>query len=74
MTKIPRDVAANFGGTQKFRAHHRRWLKRASKALAEARLGSAFSPAFLHVRQAQRALDKAIEATRVKNWEGRKRA
>ncbi len=72
--RIPRFIAAQFaGGAQEFRVNHRYALREALKALQNARLGCAYSPAFRAIQRANAAIDEAIEAARPGNWERKPR-
>jgi hypothetical protein len=67
--KIPRFITAQFpGGAQQFRVDHRHALREALRALRNARLGCAYSPAFKAIQRANEAIDEAIEAARPGNW------
>jgi hypothetical protein len=72
MSKIPRFISKQVGGAQVFRVLHRSALRDAVKALNNARMGCAYSPAYKAILKADAALKEAIEAARPVNWEKKK--
>lgn len=69
---IPRHIVETFGSARKFRAHHRESLRRAARALEEARRGCNYSPAVDDIHIAVTALSHALERTSPRLWENRR--
>lgn len=65
---LPRFIIGPYGSARKYRAAHRKRLKRIKVALDEARLGCAYTPAYRHLQIIQRELNLAIEACRPTKW------